>query len=70
MLEPKWYPRFTLFGQFLGGIVVSLECLIRLNPVLLIESTGIPGAFPVFKLIGGAEVLVYMHYPTITPSKC
>jgi alpha-1,2-mannosyltransferase len=70
LLEPKWYPRFTLFGQFLGGIVVSLECLIRLNPVLLIESTGIPGAFPVFKLIGGAEVLVYMHYPTITPSKC
>ncbi|KAI6177160.1 GDP-Man:Man(3)GlcNAc(2)-PP-Dol alpha-1,2-mannosyltransferase [Aphelenchoides bicaudatus] len=19
LLEPKWYPRFTLFGQFLGG---------------------------------------------------
>jgi len=66
LLEPKWYPRFTLFGQFLGGIIVSLECLIRLNPTVLIESTGIPGALPVFKLIGGSKVLVYMHYPTIT----
>lgn len=57
----------------------------RLNPALLIESTGkfvaqlqrdanfcnsgIPGALPVFRLLGGSKILVYMHYPTITASK-
>jgi hypothetical protein len=59
-----------MFGQFLGGCLVSLECLVRLNPELLIESTGIPGALPIFGFFGGSKILVYMHYPTITTSEC
>ena len=69
LLEARHYPRFTLFfQQYFGGLIFSLACLFSLNPTLLIESTGIPAALPVFRWLGGARVLVYMHYPTITTS--
>ncbi|KAI6195101.1 Glycosyl transferase domain containing protein [Aphelenchoides besseyi] len=67
LLEPQYYPRFTLFcQQFVGALVFSLECLFRLTSEYVVESTGIPVALPVFKCLGGSKVLVYMHYPTIT----
>ncbi|KAI6238687.1 GDP-Man:Man(3)GlcNAc(2)-PP-Dol alpha-1,2-mannosyltransferase [Aphelenchoides fujianensis] len=67
LLEPENYPRLTLFfQQYVGGLLFALECVCRLNPTVAVESTGIPAALPVFRLLGGCRVLVYMHYPTIT----
>jgi alpha-1,2-mannosyltransferase len=36
LLDPKMYPRFTLFGQAFGSIVVAFECLCRFKPRVFI----------------------------------
>jgi alpha-1,2-mannosyltransferase len=36
LLDPKMYPRFTLFGQAFGSMIVAGECLVRFKPSLFI----------------------------------
>uniref|UniRef100_A0A158R440 GDP-Man:Man(3)GlcNAc(2)-PP-Dol alpha-1,2-mannosyltransferase n=1 Tax=Syphacia muris TaxID=451379 RepID=A0A158R440_9BILA len=66
LLEAKLYPRFTLLLQMLGGFIVGLEALIKLNPEVFIDTMGYPLTLPLFRFIGGAKVASYVHYPTIS----
>ncbi|KAF0993144.1 hypothetical protein HZS_2435 [Henneguya salminicola] len=64
---PSSWPHFTLFGQSLGSIILSIEA-VRNHPIpdILIDTTGFVffGAF--FKLFGCHSVGAYIHYPTIS----
>lgn len=66
LVEADLYPVFTLVAQALAGGLLALEAVLRVNPYVLIDSMGYPLALPVFKLIGGAKVAAYVHYPTIS----
>ncbi|EQC42690.1 hypothetical protein SDRG_00417 [Saprolegnia diclina VS20] len=65
LLEAKYYPRFTLLGQSLGSMLVGLEAFLRCPVAVWIDTTGCAFTYPCAWL-GGARVVTYTHYPTIS----
>ncbi|OQR94547.1 GDP-Man:Man(3)GlcNAc(2)-PP-Dol alpha-1,2-mannosyltransferase [Achlya hypogyna] len=65
LLEAKYYPRFTLLGQSLGTLLVGLEAFVRHPVAVWIDTTGCAFTYPCAWL-GGARVVTYTHYPTIS----
>lgn len=41
LIEPSLYPVATLFGQSIGSMVLALDCMLRLPPDVLIDTTGL-----------------------------
>lgn len=70
LLKPSHYPALTLILQFLAGGIVGLEALWKLNPAVFVETTGVPATLPVFRILGGASTVAYVHYPVITTGLC
>ena len=66
LLEARWYPVATMICQSLASIVVGLECLARLAPDLYVDTTGAAFTYPLFRVLGGAKVVCYVHYPIIS----
>lgn len=66
LIEAKNYPHFTLLLQSLGSMALGLEALLKLNPDIYIDTTGVAFTLPIFKYMGGCSVATYLHYPTIT----
>ncbi|KAG9414057.1 asparagine-linked glycosylation protein [Aphanomyces cochlioides] len=65
LLEAKHYPRFTLLGQSLGSMLLGLEAFLRHPVGVWIDTTGCAFTYPLAWL-GGAKVVTYTHYPTIS----
>ncbi|KAL1502851.1 hypothetical protein ABEB36_007932 [Hypothenemus hampei] len=66
LVEAKTYPIFTLFGQFLGSVLLGFEAISKINPDIFIETTGFTFTLPLFKYLGGCKTGCYVHYPVIT----
>lgn len=66
LLLPKYYPLFTLLGQNIGSLVLSLEALIRCPPDLCIDTIGASFSYPIFRYLGVAKVCSYTHYPVVS----
>lgn len=66
LVEPVYYPRFTMLGQSLGSMCLAFEACWRLTPDLFFDSTGFAFAGVVAKSFFGARVACYTHYPTIS----
>ena len=66
MLEARYYPRFTLLGQSLGSMVTALECLWRAGVHVWVDTTGAAFTYPLARYLGGAQVVAYVHYPTVS----
>jgi len=65
ILEAKWYPICTMFGQSLGAVVVAFECSLRGPCDVWCDTTGWAYTFPVAAFFG-SRVMAYVHYPTIS----
>nr|CAG4651882.1 EOG090X07J8 [Triops cancriformis] len=65
-VEAKRFPVFTLLGQSLGSMVLSLEAVFKLVPDVYIDTMGYAFSYPMFKYLGGSKVGCYVHYPTIS----
>ncbi|KAL3312050.1 asparagine-linked glycosylation protein, partial [Cichlidogyrus casuarinus] len=68
LLKPECYPILTLLGQFIGGTICSLEALIRFPSDVIVDTVGCAGLIIPWKLFGQAQVVCYVHYPTISTS--
>lgn len=55
-----------MVGQSIGSAVVALECLFRLTPDIFCDTTGAAFAYPLVRLLTGASIVAYVHYPTIS----
>jgi len=55
-----------MIGQSIGSAVVALECLFRLTPDIFCDTTGAAFAYPLVRLLTGASIVAYVHYPTIS----
>lgn len=66
LLEAAYYPRFTLLGQSLGSMVTALECLWRGGVDVWVDTMGAAFTYPVARYLGGARVVAYVHYPTVS----
>ncbi|RHY34931.1 hypothetical protein DYB32_000574 [Aphanomyces invadans] len=65
LLEAKHYPRFTLLGQSIGSMLLGLEAFLRCPVAVWVDTTGCAFTYPLAWL-GGATVVTYTHYPTIS----
>nr|CAG4644016.1 EOG090X07J8 [Lepidurus arcticus] len=65
-IEAGRYPVFTLLGQSVGSMILSLEALFKLVPDIYIDTMGYAFSYPLFKYLGGSKVGSYVHYPTIS----
>ncbi|EKX38590.1 hypothetical protein GUITHDRAFT_158493 [Guillardia theta CCMP2712] len=66
LLEARMYPVLTLLGQSVGGALLSIECLVRLNPGVFVDTMGGAFTYPVARFLFGCRVGCYVHYPTIS----
>lgn len=66
LVEPRYYPMFTLLGQSLGGALLATEALWRLNPEVFIDTMGAASSYPIARYVFGCKVACYVHYPAIS----
>lgn len=64
-IEETTYPRFTMIGQSLGSIYLSLEALSKYTPLYYFDTSGYAFTYPIARMFG-CKVLCYTHYPTIS----
>ncbi|XP_065581989.1 GDP-Man:Man(3)GlcNAc(2)-PP-Dol alpha-1,2-mannosyltransferase-like isoform X2 [Artemia franciscana] len=65
-VEAAKYPILTLLGQSLGSFLLGFEALFLHVPDVYIDTMGYAFTFPLFKVLGGAKIGCYVHYPTIS----
>jgi len=70
LMEPKTWPIATIIGQSLGAAIVLTIALLRTPltswPDIFVDTTGCPFTLPVAKILTGAKVSAYIHYPTMS----
>jgi len=64
-VDPSRYPRFTLFGQGFGSIILGWEAFGKLIPDVFIDTCGYAFTYPLAKYLGDCKVVAYVHYPSI-----
>ena len=62
-LNPKNYPRLTIFWQALAFIYVAIHAFNTMPCDILVDTMGIPFAYPMIKLIYKPLIYSYTHYP-------
>lgn len=65
LVEARHYKVLTLLGQSLASIALAVECMLRLNPLIVIDTMGYAFTYWLFRLFG-CRVASYTHYPTIS----
>ena len=60
------YPHFTMLLQSLASMVVVIDGLKQFVPDIFFDTTGLAFTYPILKMLTGATVLSYTHYPTIS----
>ena len=65
-IEASKYPMFTLLGQSLGSVILTLDALSRYRPHVFVDTTGYAFSYPIARWISGCKVVSYTHYPTIS----
>lgn len=65
LVEAKYYKVFTLLAQSLASIILAIECMTKLNPVIVFDTMGYAFTYWFFRLFN-CKVVSYTHYPTIS----
>ena len=65
-IEASKYPMFTLLGQSLGSVILTLDALSRYRPHVFVDTTGYAFSYPIARWISGCKDVSYTHYPTIS----
>ena len=65
LLDACWYPLATMLMQSAMSLLVGLECLLRLQPDVYIDTTGAAFTYLLFAL-ARCRVVAYVHYPIIS----
>lgn len=66
LVDSTTWPRFTLIGQAIGSIFLSLEALYKLPPDVWCETMGYPFAYPFIYWFAHIPIITYTHYPVIS----
>lgn len=66
LVEAKRWPKFTLLGQAIGSIILSIEALSILTPDYWVETMGYPFGYPFVSWFANIPIITYTHYPVIS----
>ncbi|GMM34951.1 alpha-1,2-mannosyltransferase [Saccharomycopsis crataegensis] len=64
-VDGNYWKRFTLLGQALGSIILSLEACLALPPDVWVDTMGYPFAYPIISYLLKIPILSYTHFPVI-----
>ncbi|CAN6624760.1 GDP-Man:Man(3)GlcNAc(2)-PP-Dol alpha-1,2-mannosyltransferase [Trichomonascus vanleenenianus] len=67
LLDPQTWPRFTILGQAIGSMIFAYKAMHVLVPDVLVDTTGLPFAYPVVDWLLQIPICAYIHYPTVGP---
>ncbi|KAK6466053.1 protein required for asparagine-linked oligosaccharide assembly [Scheffersomyces coipomensis] len=67
LIDGNYWKHFTLVGQLIGSMLLSLEAMQELSPDVWIDTIGLPGSYWPVSLILKIPILAYVHYPIIQP---
>ena len=65
-LRPERYTQWTLLYQSLAYLEVCAEAMSAVPCDLFIDTMGVGMAYPLVKIVFGAKILSYTHYPMIS----
>lgn len=66
LVDPGTWPRFTLLGQALGSVLLTLEAILKCPPDVWCDTMGYPFGYPwVFHLIR-VPIVTYTHFPVMS----
>jgi alpha-1,2-mannosyltransferase len=60
------YPSLTLIWQMIAFVNVSIEAMRCATCDMFVDTYGVAVAYPFVKLLYGARVVSYTHYPMIS----
>lgn len=66
LVDSKTWPHFTLVGQALGSIILTIEAILKCPPDIWCDTMGYPFGYPwVFHLLR-IPIITYTHFPVIS----
>lgn len=65
-VDSKMWPRFTLIGQALGSILLTIEAIYRCPPDVWCDTMGYPFGYPAVHYLARIPIVTYTHYPVIS----
>lgn len=66
LVDSKTWPRFTLLGQAIGSILLTIEALLMCPPDIWCDTMGYPFGYPVVYYAARIPIVTYTHYPVIS----
>lgn len=66
LVDPSTWPRFTLLGQAIGSAMLAYEALNQLVPDVMVDTMGLPFAYPIFSWLAQVPIAAYVHYPVVS----
>ncbi|QLL31462.1 hypothetical protein HG536_0B03250 [Torulaspora globosa] len=66
LVDSKTWPRFTLLGQAIGSIFLTLEALYKCPPDVWCDTMGYPFGYPFVHYFSHIPIVTYTHYPVIS----
>lgn len=65
-VDSKMWPHFTLLGQALGSIILTLEAIYKCPPDIWCDTMGYPFGYPIVYYFAHIPIVTYTHYPVIS----
>lgn len=64
-VDSSYWNHFTLIGQAIGTMVLTMEAILRCPPDIWCDTMGFPFGYPLVKIFLRIPVTTYTHYPVI-----
>ena len=66
LVDSRTWPHFTLLGQALGSVILSIEAVFKCPPDVWCDTMGYPFGYPWVAHLLRIPVVAYIHYPVIS----
>ncbi|CAI5760522.1 unnamed protein product [Candida verbasci] len=65
LIDGKYWKNFTIIGQLLGTVLLTLESIFELSPDVFIDTQGLPSSYLVVSWNLKIPIMSYTHYPIL-----
>lgn len=66
LVDPSFWPRFTLLGQAIGSALLTYEALSHLVPDVWVDTMGYSFGYPVVDWLASIPICAYVHFPFVS----
>ncbi|CCH59412.1 hypothetical protein TBLA_0B05860 [Henningerozyma blattae CBS 6284] len=66
LVDSKTWPHFTLLGQAIGSMLLTLEAILQCPCDIWCDTMGYPFGYPIASILLKVPIVTYTHYPVIS----